>query len=334
MVENNSRRLVAGSLKTVRVILVSTSLIVGLMSTATGARAQAVVTEIGSLGGGEGMAFGVNDAGQIVGFSGKASAEPRAFLWQDGIMSDLLGMSSVAQAINQNGDVVGYYPVSGTDHGFLWQRGSLVDLGIRRARALNERGDVVGEVFVSGLTHPVLWTDVSVTDLGLLPGTTECWATAINNRRQIVGSCLTGGVGSPRRAFLWDAGQMQDIGTLGGDFAEARSINDRGQIVGSSTATTIPGLAYYRAFLWERGIMWDLGTLGGAYSSATAITASSAVVGESTLLNGLSHGFLLVRDMTDLGPTGDYSYAAAANNHGAVVGYIGVGAGVRPVLWQ
>jgi len=96
-------------------------------------RAQALVTELGDLGGGEGQARAVNDAGQVVGWSRTASGELRAFLWEEGVMSDLGIPDSVGRDINQSGDVVGYYPILGHDHGFLWQRGQLTDLGAGRA---------------------------------------------------------------------------------------------------------------------------------------------------------------------------------------------------------
>ena len=47
---------------------------------------------------------------------------------------------------------------------------------------------------------------------------------------------------------------MTALGTLGD--ARAYAINDKGQVVGSST--TAEGTSY--AFLWENGTMRDLGT--------------------------------------------------------------------------
>jgi probable HAF family extracellular repeat protein len=291
-------------------------------------QSQASLVELGSLGGSEGEARGVNDAGQVVGWSRTASAELRAFLWQDGVMSDLGIPDSVARAINEHGDIAGYYQVSGNDHAFLRRGGLLFDLGIGRGYALNERGDVVGESVLGA----ALWTNSTRIDLGLLAGASTCWAFGINNRQQVVGGCI---VGSTRRAFLWDSGQMQDLGTLGGSYAEAKSINERGQIVGGSTATTIPGQAFLRAFLWERGVMSDLGTLGGSYSAALANTSGGAVVGEATTQSGITHAFFEDgKGMTDLGPLGEYSAAFATNHSGVVVGSVGVGAGLRPVLWQ
>jgi probable HAF family extracellular repeat protein len=58
---------------------------------------------------------------------------------------------------------------------------------------------------------------------------------------------------------------VTDLGTLGGTFSVAFSINNRGWVAGSST---LPGDQEQHAFLW-RGEMTDLGTLGGPNSSAT-----------------------------------------------------------------
>ena len=59
---------------------------------------------------------------------------------------------------------------------------------------------------------------------------------------------------------------VTDLGTLGGTFSVAFSINNKGWVDGTST---LPGDQNQHAFLWERGRMIDLGTLGGPNSSAT-----------------------------------------------------------------
>ena len=88
-------------------------------------------------------------------------------------------------------------------------------------------------------------------------------------------------------------GTMTDLGNLGGAWASASGINDRGQVVGGSTTTAGSG----HAFLWEKGVMTDLGTLGegNSYASyASGINARGQVVGDSLSLTGSGtfHAFL------------------------------------------
>jgi len=84
--------------------------------------------------------------------------------------------------------------------------------------------------------------------------------------------------------FLWEAGSgLQDLGTLGGSYSNATSINARGQVVGDSATAT----NRQHAFLWEAGTgMQDLGTLGDPFSVfvasfASGINAGGQVVGSS-----------------------------------------------------
>ena len=77
------------------------------------ARAAALYhfTDLGTLGGASSAAWGINDAGQVVGEATTASGVQNAFLYSGGVMSDLGtlgGQYSVAYGINSAGQVVGY----------------------------------------------------------------------------------------------------------------------------------------------------------------------------------------------------------------------------------
>ena len=272
---------------------------------------RADLTVLPTLGGVYGGAQGINDTGQVVGYSSASDGMFHAFIWYDtGSMRDLGtlgGDGSYAWDLNEAGQVVGYSDTgtSGSGyHAFVWDNVTgMRDLGTlggdrSMAYSINDVGQVVGwSQDASGVHRAFLWDATGgMRDMGTLGGFVSD-AHDINNAGQVVGYSETSDLGI--HAFLWDAtGGMRDLGTLGGDRSYARSINNAGQVVGRSDVAS----GDYHAFLWQGGVMRDLGTLGGADSSAVDINDAGQVVGAGRDASGALRAFLWTDGggMTDL----------------------------------
>jgi probable HAF family extracellular repeat protein len=149
----------------------------------------------------------------------------------------------------------------------------------------------------------------TITDLGanILP-------SAINNNGQVAGYIQVPATGYDR-AFLYSAGVIQNLGTLGGDLSAAYGINNIGQVTGESFKVSGTG---DRAFLYSGGTMGSLGTLGGYYSVGTGINDGGQVTGYSPTENGVPHAFLYsggaMLNLGVLGGTNTYGSSGRANN--------------------
>jgi probable HAF family extracellular repeat protein len=290
-------------------------------------------------------------------FGGPASYLPNGF---DGIL-------------NQHGTTAGWADTSTPDpdptfcfnfdcsvsHAFRWQNGELTDLGSlatgwsSAATWINDTGQIVG-FSENGMIDPligfpefraVLWKNGGITDLGTLAGGYESIANAVNNRGQVVGfatnttpdpfSFFPFPGATQSRAFLWQEGAMQDLGTLGGPDANAISINEHGQIAGQSYTNSTPNpvldtcgffavnVPIEDPFIWKNGKMIDLGTLGGTCGFVTGQNDRGQVIGQSDLAGDLTfHPFLwdgrALRDLGTLG--GDTGVANWINDDGVIVG--------------
>lgn len=162
----------------------------------------------------DGVADGLNDLGQAVGYSGSCFAAKHAVMWQNGTafpLPDLgIGRSNRAFAINNLGQIVG------------------------RVRSAD------GATFVAALWQP----DGTLTILGHLPGDVAAFATGINNLGQVVGNNVDSG-NNWSHGFIYQNHVMTDVNTLipadSNLFViNASNINERGQISGMATVQTGP----------------------------------------------------------------------------------------------
>jgi probable HAF family extracellular repeat protein len=204
----------------------------------------------------ESYAYGVNDSGHVVGYSGSGFLNQRAFLRTTGAMQNLGtlgGNRSRALAVNNPGDVVGSSETSiYIDHAFLFSNGTMNDLGTiggnpngnSVAVDINDKGQIVGTSTVGNdlfTVHATLWRNGKPKDLGALPGYPYSYGKGINNAGHVVGlsSVMEEGLsGDEKRAFLYRGGRMLNLNDALPKNTpwvrlQANSINDDGVIVGT-----------------------------------------------------------------------------------------------------
>ena len=303
------------------------------------------IIDLGTLRGNDSRAFAINGEGQIVGGALNDVPDPfsmpglgqqaRAFLWQKGAMRDLGtlgGPDAFASLINDRGQVVGVsYPDTNptstcfmgfplTTHPFLWQNGTMVDLGTLGGTCagpakLNNRGQVAGTSNLAGdLTfHPFLWDGETLKDLGTLGGSAG-FGNSLNEAGDVVGAAATTG-DEAAHAFFWRNGVMTDLGTINDDpCSVAHAINARGQVVG---ATFDCDQTELHGFLWQHGgPMIDLNAFVPPGSDLVVtdgedINDRGEIAGSGLLPNGDFHAIVLIP--CDDGPDREGCQAAGQN---------------------
>jgi len=185
-------------------------------------------------------ATAINNSGEVVGGNGEAFAVVNGQLQDLG--NPLGIEWSAAYGINEAGTIVGDGELAnGSFRGIIWSpNGNMTLLGTlggtsSQATGINNDGEVVGFASIaSGYQHAFSMLDGLMMDLGTLGGSSS-YAYGVNDSGEIVGySWLADGA---QHAFLYDDGTMLDLNSLipnnsGWDLLVAYGINDSGQITG------------------------------------------------------------------------------------------------------
>ncbi len=247
------------------------------------------VINVGDPGGtGIATAHAINNLGVVVGITNDAqSGDLEAFVWDNGEYRYLEGLGfgdrRIAYDINDRGDVVGRDYDENIEHrAVLWPNGGPpVDLGtlggtFARAYGVNRDGHVVGDSgLAGGGANPFRWIDGQMEALGDF-GLADGFAMAINDRDQVVGAVAGSGF-SGVRAFLWENGELINLGSLlsnrrsfAYDVNETEVIAGYGEVLDSTA----------RAVIWRnRSIINIHNDNIGIESFAYGINDSDQVVG-------------------------------------------------------
>ena len=276
--------------------------------------------EIGTLGGTNSAALGLNDSGLAAGRALLTNGFNRGFLWtlggSNGVvtnpqMQDLgtvgsIGIQSQTDDINSFSQLCGYSrDTNNVDHAIRYTGGVMADIHTSGVGLPNSYGFSINDSsHIAGTAYNKSFSSWSVfyhngttaTNLGNFGQTnlSKSFGWAINDADSIVGY-LTDTNGHSH-AFIWSGGAVTDLGTLGGHFSYALAVNSNNDAVGYSSVNLAD--TTYHAFVRNYGAMRDLNILldstgtGWFLTEARGINDLGQIVGIGSL-SGIKHGFLL-----------------------------------------
>jgi len=197
----------------------------------------------------ESRAVAINNRNQVA--LTIAGSPHHAFLWEDGVLTDLAGLDPNQQShaldINDDGVVLGWNDTRGGVVRFLYRDGRIVATE-GEVWAINDRGHTVGDaLYADGVR-------TELPDSG--PGPSV--GMALSDDDAVTGTAPVEPFG--RHAFYWDDGAFTDLGTFGGPVGEGLAVNDHGHAVGRMFTPDIVN----RPFLYAFGTVIDVGTVGSS----------------------------------------------------------------------
>lgn len=220
-----------------------------------------VITDLGTLGGYCSGTNGVNNLGDIVGWSHTTTLDShgiqitKPFIYTNGQMADLNQylpwgsgwVLSTASWINDSRQIVGSGKLNGSSCYYFFDLGQNTIVPIASSSSvsicpsnINNAGTVSGSMLSGGWQHGALWErGADVVDIGPLPGYDHLWAKDINNSGQAVG--YTADIDPERyAAFLFQCDTLININSLidpasGWNIQNAWHISDAGWVLATAS---------------------------------------------------------------------------------------------------
>jgi probable HAF family extracellular repeat protein len=236
-------------------------------------------------------------------------------------LGDLGGDLSVATAVNNLGQVVGYgMTAGGAQHAFVWTNGVITDLGTlggdsSRANAINDAGTIAGTASRSsgGFGYAVRWRAGVIQDLGSSNDFQLSFGNGIDATGRVVGGQRDAGSRDVFGAIFDQPGSATVLRGPAGNLGPANGVNARGQVVGQG------------GYVWQDGAVTTLpGLPGSSGSVAQAINVRGQVVGSSAVPATSTVRAVLWQDgaVVDIGTVDGISTSRATgiNAAGQVVG--------------
>jgi probable HAF family extracellular repeat protein len=276
------------SITTIALATIASSLSLTAQDTPSKQPSRFYVFNLGAPGGGtSAAAASINNAGWISGSALQSDGvSEHAELWL-GTPLDLGTFGGANSAIawpnkNNKGMIAG-----------IAETADINKLGEDWSCALAEFPSITNHICLG-----FLWEAGVMTPLPPFQGGLDSFATAVNNRGQVVGwaensvhesTCV-----SPQvlqfEAAIWgpELGEMIELPPLSGDLdGAATAINDKGEVVGISGICdqAVGRFSAKHAVLWKNGVPIDLGNFDGgkAWNTPTAMNNKTQIVGFANL---------------------------------------------------
>ncbi len=254
------------------------------------------LTEVQALGSAA-RAWGINDAGEIVGVAKNAAGQDRAFFWNSKGMT-LLG-TSVGQALglSETGIVTGFMRTTGgTDEAFLWRASDpLAPIqflghlggGFSIGNAVSNDSKVVGASFDNNNRMQAFTFAGKMENMHNFGDKPQSEAFDINLAGVVAGLAYDGA----------GAAQAFRNNTVFAGDSRAYRINNLNVMVGSSQTGDI-----VRAIRWNENTVVPLPALSGSFSEAYGINDMGWIVGAGTLSSSLLGKTEVDRLLPDIRP--------------------------------